>query len=66
MLCLDVKYRGDKTPDILNNGFNFIMGAIYLFLILNIIKNCNIESLSAFKWSVLCTKWKKYIKGLTE
>lgn len=44
---------------ILNSGFHLVVGTVYLFLVLKVTKNCNIESLSAFKNSVLCTKLKK-------
>lgn len=39
----------------LNSGFHLVVGTVYLFLVLKVTeKNCNIESLSAFKYSVLC------------
>lgn len=39
---------------LLNSGFHLVVGTVYLFLVESYKRNCNIESLSAFKNSVLC------------
>lgn len=58
-VILNVRYKGDEAPGILNNRFHPFTRTIYLFLVLKVIKKLQYGILKCFKNNLYCVQTEK-------